>query len=408
MDWPSAYEWLIALVGREVAIGVLLALGFVVTRFVWRQFLVLHCFLSSRSRALEAVARVRTKDGPREGRGLWLQPTAKPENYDDAFGTRVLVVANNKGGVAKTTLRANLGAFWARDWKKRVLLIDLDYQGTLSSMALRSVPDWTPRGQDSLATRAISGDLEPSIFAQCAKDVPGDERLKIITAYYDLAQADNRLIVEWLLQCSPRRSKHLHRMIADFFAGRLFVRKDVRYNLAELLQSKAVRDAFDIVIIDCPPRVTTGTIQALCAGTHILIPTILDMPSAEAVVAFCEELQILKKAEIFPKLSYVGLVGTMVSPNVDNVAERTAKQLIADGLRQLGFPSGLLGVTTRKCPECTTSGTLTELKPPTTIAAAAAGGACRPAVGQRCSTRNRRSGRCAPIRAAPHAATGPR
>ncbi|MGH6815346.1 MAG: ParA family protein [Hyphomicrobiaceae bacterium] len=342
MDWSPAYNVLIDLMGREAGIAILTVVAVVIARIVWRELLILHCFLRSRSRALSAVARQRTRDGLREGKGLWLHPTSKPDHYDDSFGTRVLVVANNKGGVAKTTLVANLGAFWAREWKKRVLLIDLDYQGTLSSMALRAIRHWMPKDQDSLATRAISGDLEPSIFVQCARDVPGEPRLKIVPAYYDLAQADNRLILEWLLQCAPRRSKHLHRALADLLIGRLFVWKDIRYNLAELLQTQVVREAFDIVVIDCPPRVTTGVIQAFCAGTHILIPTILDMPSSEAVVAFCEELQTLKNNRICPKISFIGVVGTMVSKNVDQIAERRAKELVAGALRKQGFPSGLL------------------------------------------------------------------
>lgn len=338
----EAYKWLIDLVGKEPAIAILTVLGVIVGRFVWRQLLILSCFLNSRSRALSAVARERTKDGPQEGKGLWLQPTSKPENYEDNFGTRVLVVGNNKGGVAKTTLAANLAAYWAREWKKKVLLIDLDYQGTLSSMALRSIADWARKGQDSLATRAISGDLEPSIFVQCAREVPGEPRLKIIPAYYDLAQADNRLVIEWLLSCAPLRSKQWHQRLADLLVGHLFVRRDVRYNLAELLQTKAVREAFDVIIIDSPPRVTTGVIQAFCAATHLLVPTILDTPSAEAVIAYCEEVETLKKEKICPKLSYVGIVGTMVSSNVDRQAERDARERIADALRKRNFPSGLL------------------------------------------------------------------
>jgi AAA domain len=226
-----AFSWLVGLVGYEPAIAILTILGVIAGRLAWRQLLIISCFANSRSRALSAVAREHSRDGLQEGRGLWLQPTEKPNNYETAFCTRVLVVANNKGGVAKTTLCANLGAFWAQQWNKRVLIIDLDYQGTVSIMALRNIMAGITKGQSSLAARAISADLEPNVFVQCAKEVPGEPRLKVIPAFYDLAQADNRLMIEWLLKCAPRRNQGIHRMLADLLVGRLFVKKDVRYNL---------------------------------------------------------------------------------------------------------------------------------------------------------------------------------
>lgn len=290
------------------------------------------------------MRRERSKDGPREGRGLWVTaPITPPESYENSIGKPiVLVIANHKGGVGKTTLAANIGAFWAQAWSKSVLLVDLDSQGTLSSMALRG-GDWLPpKGQDSLATRAISGDLEPSLFVSCAKGVPQEHRLKVITAYYDLAQADNRLIVEWLLQCKPSRSRSLFGFVRDVLFGNAFQKSDVRFNLADVLQSPAVREAFEVVVVDCPPRLTTGAIQALCAGSHLLIPTVLDMASAEAVVTFVGEIEGLKKAGVCPYLKYVGVVGTMTSANVSQIAENNAKALIRNGLSGLQNPTGLL------------------------------------------------------------------
>jgi len=342
VDLPSVLHWILEHRGREIAVAVAGIIVWIAARLVWRRLLIIWHFFTSRRRALNAVARERTKDGPREGKGLWLQPTHQPDNYVSSFMTRVLVLANNKGGVGKTTLAASLGAVWAREWDKRVLLVDLDPQGTLSAMGLRLLEGWIPKGQDSLASRAVSGDLEPSILVSCAKAVPQEPKLKIIPAYYDLAQADNRLIVEWLLQTRPRWSRSVRRLLADLLIGKLLRLKDVRYNLAEVLQSKAVQDEFDVVIIDCPPRLSTSTAQALCAGSHLLIPTILDKPSAEAVITFCEEVERLRTNGICPALKYVGVVGMRVSPNVDEIAERDAQTMIRDALSQRNSPTGLL------------------------------------------------------------------
>src|SRR5258708_5127415 len=154
MDLSRAFSWFVGLVGHEPAIALLTIVGVILGRLAWRQLLIMNCFVHSRSRALSAVARKRSRDGLQEGHGVWLQPTSKPDNYEIAFGTRVLVVANNKGGVAKTTLCANLAAFWARQWGKKVLIIDMDYQGTVSTMALRSIEFGITKGRDSLASRA--------------------------------------------------------------------------------------------------------------------------------------------------------------------------------------------------------------------------------------------------------------
>jgi len=345
LEW--FWEWILNKLGYQLApflLGIAGFVGYTALRLAWRQVRRLWCFFRSRARALGAVRRDRSKDGPREGRGLWVAaPITPPDNYESNLGKpTVLVIANHKGGVGKTTLAANIGAFWAQAWSKRVLLIDLDSQGTLSAMALRG-GDWLPpKGQDSLATRSISADLEPGIFVSCAKDVPQEPRLKIITAYYDLAQADNRLIVEWLLQCKAARTRSFFRFMRDVLFGNAFKLNDVRYNLADLLQSPAVRKTFDIVIIDCPPRLTTGAIQGMCAGSHLLIPTVLDMASAEAVVSFVGEVEGLKKSGVCPHLKYVGIVGTMTSANVNQIAETNSKALITNALAAIQRPTGLL------------------------------------------------------------------
>jgi cellulose biosynthesis protein BcsQ len=298
----------------SIAGAVLWVLG----RYLLRLLYQAWCFVQSRTRALRAVARVVSTDGAREGNGVWLtKPIHQPDDYKrNVRRSKILSIANLKGGVGKTTLAANIGAYVAKDWQKRVLLIDLDFQGSLSSMAFAG-KDWLGGRKSSLAAKLISGDIRPDLLADVAQEVslhseqPTRGSLKVITAYYDLAQADNRLMVEWLLQCKHRWPGSWHLALKEIIAGKLFRMQDIRYSLAEILHSESVQDAFDLIIIDCPPRLTTSEIQAFCASSHLLVPTIFDRTSAEAVLSLCEQVETLKSAGICPHLQYLGIVGTM-------------------------------------------------------------------------------------------------
>jgi cellulose biosynthesis protein BcsQ len=118
--------------------------------------------------------------------------------------------------------------------------------------------------------------------------------------------------------------------------SQLFGENEVRYNLAKLLHSQSVRDAFDLVIIDCPPRLTTGTIQALCASSHVLIPTILDRPSGESVVSFCTQLENMQKENLCPHLRHVGVVATRFNERLnlnDETIQRVRDELNARKIR---------------------------------------------------------------------------
>jgi chromosome partitioning protein len=99
-----------------------------------------------------------------------------------------------------------------------------------------------------------------------------------------------------------------------------------------------VQRTFDLIIIDCPPRLTTSEIQAFCASSHLLIPTILDRTSAEAVVSFRDQVETLKRADICPHLKYMGVVGTMWRP--DRNAQRDALTFLKDALKN--GPLGIL------------------------------------------------------------------
>jgi chromosome partitioning protein len=186
-----------------------------------------------------------------------------------------------------------------------------------------SIPiGWVPgAGLDCKATHLISGDLNAADIAGVKEHAAGQPKLKIITAYYDLAQAENRVMIEWLIGDQP----------------------DVRMRLAELLHSSAVINAFSLIIIDCPPRLTTGAIQALAAATHLLIPTILDETSTDAVVSFVRQVETFREGKLCPHIKHVGVVGTMTSDREDTtgVRERLRKQL-----NDIGMVTDLLPVET--------------------------------------------------------------
>ena len=145
--------------------------------------------------------------------------------------TRVLAVANQKGGVAKTTTVASLGAAMVEKGK-RVLLVDLDPQGCLT-FSLGQDPD-------KLAVsvhEVLLGDVEPN-----AALVQTSEGMTLLPANIDLAGAEAMLLMR---------------------AGR-------EYALKRALAK--VNDDFDVVIIDCPPSLGVLTLNGLTAADEVIVP----------------------------------------------------------------------------------------------------------------------------------------
>ena len=70
---------------------------------------------------------------------------------------------------------------------------------------------------------------------------------------------------------------------------------DVRYRLADALLRPEVRQGYELIILDMPPRMTLGSVNALVTSHYFLVPTIHDKISAEAVSTFLKQMIAIKK-----------------------------------------------------------------------------------------------------------------
>jgi chromosome partitioning protein len=214
----------------------------------------------------------------------------------------------------------------------RILVIDQDFQGSFTTMTVDVNHRYI---QPSKANRLVSGELEKGGVQREAEPVSQGGMLSslsiwTIPAYYDLAQAENRMLVEWLLPLSE------HGLVSRLL--RLFrVREtdpqrsvtDVRYLLAEALLDPLVQANFDLVIIDSPPRLTPSHIQAMCASTHLLVPTILDGLAGDAVARYLDQVATHKlgppgnsSRAICPHLQPIGVVCTLLPPGNADLSGR--------------------------------------------------------------------------------------
>jgi cellulose biosynthesis protein BcsQ len=237
----------------------------------------------------------RVRDAFGEDNNIWLRkPIVQPEWYAAKFqqSIPILLIANLKGGVGKTTIAANLAAYFETKRNERVLAIDIDHQGSLSSMLL---PE--PLNRQERAGRSVRALLEGSkdghsTFKAISESRPvrdSKRDSRVIDCDDPFADLETQLALKWL--------------IGD-------INGDIRYNFARVLHSDEIQKNFQRVIIDAPPRITTGFINALCASTHLVVPFVLDRLSAERVGQSLERIRRMK-GQLFPHLKLAGVVGTM-------------------------------------------------------------------------------------------------
>lgn len=206
---------------------------------------------------------------------------------------RIIAIANQKGGVGKTTTTINLGAALGESGKK-VLLIDLDPQGNTSTGLGVGVADRRQTSYDLLL-----GDAVPQPLAVEA----GSGGLWVIPANTDLASADIEL------HAHEKRSFLLH----------------------DALRSPEIAEAgFDFVLIDCPPSLNLLTVNAMVAAHSVLVPLQAEFFALEGLSQLMMTVrEVRNKAN--PGLRIEGIVLTMA-----DMRNRLSQQVELDVRETLG------------------------------------------------------------------------
>lgn len=222
---------------------------------------------------------------------------------------RIIAVANQKGGVGKTTTAINLSSCLAEKGKK-VLAVDMDPQGNMTSGL----------GVDKNSVENTIYDLiigESSIDEVLKKDIM--KNLDIIPANIDLSAAEIELIdVE-----------------------------DKEYIVRNVI--KDIKDNYDYIIIDCPPSLSMLTINAMTTATSVLVPIQCEYYALEGLSQLIHTVDLVRD-RLNPELEIEGVVFTMydartnlslqVVENVkDNLHQNIYKTIIPRNIRLAEAPS---------------------------------------------------------------------
>ena len=181
----------------------------------------------------------------------------------------VYAIANQKGGVGKTTTAVNVAACIA-EAGFRTLLVDIDPQAN-ATLGLGVAKDTEPNIYDVLAGRC---DVEEALADTTI------ERLKLVPAHPDLAGANIELPRE------PGSETRLRAALA------------------------ATRDRFDYVLLDCPPSLGPLTVNALVAADRVIVPVQTEYFALEGLAGLLDTLALIQR-ELNPRLTVAGMLLTM-------------------------------------------------------------------------------------------------
>ena len=200
--------------------------------------------------------------------------------------SRIIAVANQKGGVGKTTTSGNLAASLA-EAKRRVLLVDIDPQGNAT---MGSGID-----KRSLETTVCDVLLGEANIRDCIRFVP-QSGYSVLPANGDLTAAEVELM------SADAREQRLKRAISQ------------------------VESEYDFIIIDCPPSLNMLTLNALVCAHGVLIPMQCEYYALEGLSALVDTIEQIRSS-VNPGLQIEGLLRTMYDPR-NKLATDVSSQLI--------------------------------------------------------------------------------
>jgi chromosome partitioning protein len=195
---------------------------------------------------------------------------AEPEEDDTYELPRILAIANQKGGVGKTTTSVNLGASLA-ELGYRVLVVDLDPQGNATTGLGVNARELNGSIYDVIMNDAAIEDcVEPTAL----------KNLFVAPATIDLAGAEIELVPAFSRELKLRRALH------------------------------EIRDDYDYMIIDCPPSLGLLTVNGLAAADDVIVPIQCEYYALEGLSQLIRNVSLVQK-NLNPSLDVRGIVLTM-------------------------------------------------------------------------------------------------